>query len=1011
MKKWILFVSSHSLLFLLLFCSLILLALFVVKDLNVEGFPDPSPPLVELVTIYEGKSAEEVERQVTLPIEVALSGMEGLEKINSISLFGLSDIKCKFAYGTEYKSAKQEVLNRLAGAELPTGIQPSIIPAMTGEIMRYTLKGPADLMQLRTLQDWTVSRYLKTASGVEDVGSWGGYQKAYQVFVNPESLVKYGISLSQVAEALTKSNINVSGRPLRVGEQYYMVRGLGLIKTPEDIERVCVAVKSGKPVLIKNIAEVSIGNIPRNGIVGQNKEDDVVMGIVLLRRNAKSIPSIQAVHSKVTELNERILPKGIKVVPFYEKWNLIVTVIKKVVETASLGIILVAIVLFLFLGNWRAALLNALIIPISLLVTLALMAVRGESASFLSIGAIDFGIIADIPLIFTEVYFRLTRVHGPGLRSSVLAAEEIGRPMMFSVLIILLAFIPIFMMKGAEGQIFSPMAHTYLYAILITLVLTFTYLVAAKSVLLKGIEDREFGFLKTTGTYYLKLVAVFLKYRRLVLATTCLIVLGGLLIGSRIISTEFLPKMDEGNIYLRLVFPHSISLSRNHENGRRLRQFLVQLPEIKGVEYQVGRPEDGTDPSGPFSIECFVDLRSYDEWKSGMTKEKLEDQIREKLKVLFPNADINVSQYQQDQLEEVMSGVKGENSVKIFGDDLNQLDGLAQQVAEGLRKTNGIEDVGIFTELGQPNLIIEADRDNIAALGLTVQDVLDTVSAALGGKEVGRIVEGEKMFSLQLNFPKEFRREPERVKGLPVVLPGGGMVPLSRVANIHFDTGASFIYREEFRRFIPIKFSVPSNDLGGTVKRAQEEVAKIKLPSGYFMVWSGMFNEMQASFRRFMVSIPISLFLILTVLFLLYHSVRNVLITMAAPVFAGFAGFMSLLVTNQALSVSSLVGFISLVGVAVLNNSILVSYYIQRVKEGSEKTQAIIETVEARYRPVLMGGFVASLGLLPAALSQGIGSQVQKPVAIVLVGGMLVGMVIDLLITPLLLRYVEVRDE
>jgi cobalt-zinc-cadmium resistance protein CzcA len=1009
MKKWILFVSEHSVLVLLLFCSLVLLALFVVKDLNVEAFPDPSPPMVELVTVDEGKSAEEVERQVTLPIEVALSGMEGLEKINSISLFGLSDIKCKFKYVIDYKGAKQEVLNRLPNVNLPDGIQPSIIPAMTGEVMRYNLTG-SDIVNLRTIQDWTVSRYLKTTPGVEDVGSWGGYQKAYQVFVDPESLVKYGLPLSQVADALAKSNVNVSGRPLRVGEQFYMVRGLGLIKDLTDIEKVCVAIKNGKPILIKNIAQVEIGNIPRTGITGKNREDEIIMGVVLLRRNAKGIPSIQAIHEKIKELNDRILPKGIKVVPFYDKWDLIVTVIKKVIETASIGILLVAIVMFIFLGNWRAAVFNALIIPISLLVTLALMALRGESASFLSIGAIDFGIIADIPLIFTEVYFRLTRNHRPGLRTTIMAAEEIGKPMIFSVVIILLAFIPIFMMKGAEAQIFSPMARTYLYAILITLILTFTYLVAIESVLLKKDVDREFAFLKKIGTLYLKVVEFFLLHRRMVLVGTFTVVVAGLLIGSRIISTQFLPKMDEGNIYLRLIFPHSISLSKTHENGRKLRDLLLRLPEVKTVEFQMGRPEDGTDPSGPFSIEAFVDLYPYSQWQSGLTKEKLEDQIRVKLKNFFSNADINVSQYQQDQLEEVMSGVKGENSVKIFGDDLTQLDRLSQSVAQGLQKTGGIEDVGIFTELGQPNLLIEADRDNIAALGLSVQEVMNTISTALGGKEVSRIIEGEKTFPLYLNFPREYRRDPEKIKEVPIVLPGGGLVPLSRVANIHFDTGASFIYRENFRRFIPVKFSVPSKDLGGAVKRAQKEISKIKLPEGYFMVWSGMFNEMQESFGRFMVSIPISLFLILTVLFLLYRSVRNVMITMAAPVFACFAGFMSLLVTRQSLSVSSLVGFISLIGVAVLNNSILVSYYIQRVREGSDLHQAILETVGARFRPVLMGGFVASLGLLPAALSYGVGSQVQKPVAIVLVGGMLVGMIIDLLITPLLLRFVEVGE-
>jgi cobalt-zinc-cadmium resistance protein CzcA len=1010
MRKWIIFVTENSLLFLLLIASAFFLSLFFVKNLNVEAFPDPAPPIVEIVTLYEGRSAEEIERQLTVPIEVALAGMEGLERINSISLYGLSDIKCKFSYATVYRAAKQEVINRLANAVLPNGIQPFIIANPIGEVVRYSLEGPENLQELRTLQDWTVARYLKTADGVEDVPSEGGYVKTYNVVVQPENLIKYGITLSQVTDSLSKSNLNVGGRYIKSGDQYYMVRGLGLIKGIGDIENALVMVKNGKPILVKNIARVDIGTFPRTGIVALNDQDDIVMGTVVLRKGAESIPSIKSIHQKIKELNERILPPGIKVVPYYDRWSLIVTVVKKVIETATTGIALVTIALFIFLGNIRAALITALCIPISLSITLAVMALRGESANLLSISAIDFGIIVDIPLIFMEDFFRLSRKFGTGAKAIVKAGEEVARPIIFSVLIILFAFIPIFLMKGAEAQIFSPMAKTYLYAILFTLVLTFTYLVASKKLFLKKFEDRELRLVGFLRNQYVKRMKLLLgRSKKVVVVTFSVIAFGGIT-GFHFLSSQFLPKMDEGNIYIRMVFPYSISLEKTYENAKKAKKLLLSYPEVGTVDFKIGRPEDGTDPNGPFNSEYTVLLKSYDQWKGGLTKERLEDSIREKLKNLFPNADINVSQYIQDNLEEVMSGVKGENSVKIFGDDLLKLDQLAKNVKEMLEKVPGIEDEGILRELGQPNLLIEVNKVNASALGLTTQDVLDTVSGSLGGKEVSKVMEGEKSFSLIVSFPANYKSEPEKIADIPIILPNGGVVPLSRLAQVHYDTGASFIYREGFRRYIPIKFTVTSKDLGGTVRKAQDETLKIELPKGYFMEWSGMFNEMKESFKRFYVSIPIAVFLILTTLYILYRSVRNVFINMAAALLACFAGLMALLITGESLNVSSIVGFISIIGVSILNASILITHYLRLLARGIEKEAAVIETMNDKFRPVLMGGLVASLGLLPAALTHGIGSQVQKPLAIVVVGGMLLGTILILALMPLLLQYVHARE-
>ena len=1014
MRKLTVFVTTHSGILLILVLTTFCLSLFVVKSLNVEAFPDPSPPMVEIVSIYEGKSAEEVERRITMPIEVGLAGMRGLERINSASLYGLSDIKCKFSYDMPYREARQEVINRLTDTTLPDGVQPNLIPSPMGEVMQYVLYGSNNLMELRTLQDWTVRRYLKTAYGVEDVASYGGFIKAYVVKVIPQDLIKYGLTLSQVVEALSKSNVSVGGRTIELGDQYYMVRGLGLIKSLGDISETVVAYKNGKAVFIDNIAEVSVGNTPRTGIVIHDRHDDVVMGNVILRRGEKSIPSIKSVDEKVSELNNKILPKGIKLVPYYQRSELINTVIIKVVETAASGVLLVGIALFLFLGNLRAAIITALVIPISLGITLAVMAISGDSANLLSIGAIDFGIIADIALVLTENYVRVARKQAgkryAADRSLVQAIGEVGAPIMLLVAIIVIAFIPIFTMKGAEKQIFSPMAKTYSYALFFTLLLTFTYLTASIHKFLEGHEGKDFRFVEKMSRFYSILVSYLLKNSRKVLTIVAVVVASGFALGYLVIGTQFLPKMDEGNIYTRITFPYSISLNKTHENARKARDVFMAFDEVKTVAVRVGRPEDGTDATGPFNSEYFVGLKPYGSWKRRISKEQLEDEIRSKLTALFPNVSINVSQYMQDNLEEMTSGVKGENAVKIIGEDLNELDKIAREVKAKLETVADVKDVGIYREIGQPNLVIEVDRENAAAVGLTVQEILDMVSAALGGKVVSKIIEGEKSFGLQVSFPYQYRQEPERIGSIPIVLQSGGVVPLSRVAKIQYTTGASFVYRENYKRFIPVKFNVGSKNLGGTVENAQREVSKIKLPEGYYMEWSGLFNEMKEAFRRFYVSIPIAIFLIVILLYMFYGNLRNTLLTVVAPVCTVFGGLVSLLLTGQSLSISAVVGFVSVIGISAFDTCIVINHYIEVYREIKNKEQATLETIREKFRSILMVGLVASLGLLPAALSHGVGSQVQKPLAIVVVGGMLIGTGILLVVVPLLFRFVEINE-
>lgn len=1020
MRKLTVFVTTHSAILLVLAITIFFISLFIVKDLNVEAFPDPSAPSIEIVAIYEGKSAEEVERRITIPLEVGLAGMRSMVRLNSISIYGLSDVKCRFSFDVSYREAKQEVINRLSGISLPDGVQANIIAGDMGEVMQYVVSGSNNLMELRTLQDWTIGRYIKTAQGVEDVASYGGFIKAYVVKVIPEDLIKYGITLSQVIDALSRSNVNVGGRTIELGDQYYMVRGIGLIKSLEDIENNVVIYKNGKAVLIKNIAQVSYGNIPRTGIIIFNKNDDVVMGNVILRRGEKSIPSIKAINGKIKELNEKVLPKGIRVTPYYERWNLISTVIKKVIESASLGIALVAITLFVFLGNIRAAIMTALVIPISLAITLAVMAFTGDSANLLSIGAIDFGIIADIALVLTENYIRVERKYGSisgtqakaiQERSLVRATKEVGASIILLVCIILVAFIPIFTMKGAEKQIFSPMAKTYSYALIFTLLLTFTYLIASIHTFLEGHEGRGFRFVEIMSEYYTKIVMFLLQRSRTVLLAVSGIVLGGFIIGFMVIGTQFLPKMDEGNIYIRITFPYSISLNKTHENAKKVRDILMEFSEAKSVAVRVGRPEDGTEATGPFNSEYYMNLHPYTKWERSITKEQLEEEVRGKLTKILPNATISLSQYMQDNLDEESSGIKGgENAIKIFGDDLYELDRVARDVKENIEKVPGIRDAGIYRELGQPNLLIEVDRKNAAAVGLSVQEILDMVSAALGGKVVTQVIEGDKNFALHVSFPFEYRSDPGKIAHIPIVLQGGGVVPLSRVAKVRYDTGASSIFRENHRRFIPIKFGVSSKDLGGTVATAQKEVMKVKVPEGYFMEWSGMFNEMKEAFRRFYFSIPMAIFLIIILLYIFHGNMRNVLLTIVAPVCAVFGGLMSLLITGQSLSISAIVGFISIIGISTFKTCILISHYIEVYKEKKNSQIAVIETVREKFRSILMVGLTASLGLLPASIAHGVGSQVQKPLAIVVVGGMLIGTGIILLVMPLLFRFVRTEE-
>jgi heavy metal efflux system protein len=1010
MRSWINFVADNAIVFLLFGLIFTLVFGIFLKNLNVEAFPDPSPPVIEIVTLYPGRSAEEVERQITIPLEIALAGMRELRRINSISLYGLSDIKCTFSYDIPYKEARQEVINRISIVSLPDGVQPRIIPNPIGEVVRYAVMGNRNLMDLRTIQDWIIARYLKTADGVEDVASYGGFIKAYTVEINPENLIKYKVSLSQVLDAISKSNINAGGRPIDFGSQNFFIRGIGLIQTLEDIQNIVVDNRNGFPILVKDLGEVRLDNIPRTGIVGLDNNDEIVMGIVILRRDAKSIPSIRSIREKIKELNTHILPPDVKVVPFYERGKLVDTVIHKVSEIAAMGIILVFLSIFIFLGDLKVAFIAALAVPMSLISALGIMAIRGESANFLSIAAIDFGIIADISLLFIENYLRKTREYGPGRRAMIYSTEEVGKLLILSVVLIGISFIPVFLMEGAEKRIFAPMVKTYLYAISSIIIITFTFSVAALLIFVKA-EKGETLFVRALEKLYEKILNKLVNLKGKFVAPVLISFVIVSIIIFRVIGLEFIPKMDEGNIYMRIIFPYSISLSHAYENAKKVRDLLLKFPEIKTVSFKVGRPEDGTDPTGPFNSEYFIDLKPYSEWKRFKRKEELEEKIRQEVRKIFPHVDISISQYIQDNLDEVMTGVKGENAVKIFGDDIFKLDELANKVAEKIKNVPGIEDVGILREVGQPNLIIEVDREKLLIYGLTVGEVMDTVSAALGGKEVTEVIEKDKRFSLLVIFPEDVRKNPSEIGGIPIILPNGSFVRLNQVAKIYFSTGASFIYRENYKRYVPIKFSVVSGDLAGTVRKAQEIIeSEISLPEGYFLEWSGRFKNLQEALRRITFSGILSLGGLFLFLYIVYRSVKNAFIAMSGLLFALFAGALSLLVVRYPLSLSAIVGFVSILGISILNISFIIAAYRENIINGMPTYEAAKKAAKEKFRAVLLSSFTASLGFLPAALSHGVGTQIQKPLAVVVLGGMLITGFLILLLIPPLLKYVNVEE-
>jgi cobalt-zinc-cadmium resistance protein CzcA len=1036
--------SLHNRLIVLLgTLALIAAGIHSANNLNVEAYPDPTPPLVEVITQNPGASPEEMERLIGIPLETALNGMPGLEDMRSTSVAGLNDIKCQFAYGTDYKSARQEVINRIgAVSNLPPGVTPGLSPwSPTGEIVRYVLEGPGyTTNQLKAVQDWVLTRALKTVPGVIDVTGYGGTVKQYQVLVSPRLLKQYNVTLQQVEDALSRSNANVGGDVLMLGSQAHNVRAVGLLgrsKDPldpanvdrafaieaeklDDINKVIVATSGGVPIFVRQVAQAVIGHRPRLGIVGRGPENDVIEGIVLMRKYEKSLPTAKAVAAKIKEIeDEKLLPKGMKIKVFNQRTDLVHVTTYNVLHNLVVGMALVIAVLFVFLGDLASAGIVALMIPLALLFSVMVLYVQGKSANLLSIGAVDFGIIVDSSVIIVEnIYRHITARNADRTRPLIdriaEASHEIERALFFSAAIIVCAFLPLFAMSGPEGALFGPMANTYAFAIFGALCLALTLAPVLCSFLFQNKKEEVDTFVdRIMKRGYLRQLNRILNHRYLTLA-----LMGGLLVFTVTLipglGGEFMPELEEGNLWIRALMPRTVSLEEAARMAPRLREVIATVPEVRGVMSHVGRPDDGTDVTSFFNIEFNVPLRPMEEWRRGMTREKIQDELMAKFRE-FPGLDFNFSQLIRDNVEEALSGVKGANSVKLFGNDLPTLEETGQRIVKILRTVPGIENVGLFHIVGQPNLEIAIDRDACARYGVNVADVEAVVQVAIGGRAFSQMVEGEKLYDIVLRLPLDLRNDPTVIGRIPIDVPSpdggqGTRIPLSQLADINpHKPGASYIYRENNRRYIPIKFAVRGRDLASTLAEAIRKVEDPKTgarqPQGYKIEWSGEFAQMKEANGRLMWMVPLSITLIMVLLYTAFNSFKDALLVMANVVAATMGGVWALRLTGTHFSISAAVGFISIFGVAVQDGVLLISYFNQMRAVGIPVREAVMRGAELRVRPVVMTSLTAALGLFPAALATSIGSQAQKPLAIVVVGGMIVTLVLTRYLMPVLYSF------
>ncbi len=998
--------------------------LVAYQNLDIEAYPNPVPPMVEVIAQPSGWSAEEVERYVTIPLEVGLSGMPGIDHIRSQSLFGLTDIKCYFSWDTAYPLARQEVINRIGATELPQGLQAQISPTNAiGEIFRYRVEGKGyDSRDLKTAQDWILERQFRQVPGVIDVVGFGGETKQYHVDVDPYRLKGENVTLAQVLSAIGNANLNVGGQRVSFGEQSYDVRGIGLLRGVHDIENVVVTQHNGVPVRVRDVADVNPGAAPRLGIVGKDDDDEIVQGIVLMRYGGETLPTLQGAHAKLDEIHHsHLLPPGMTATPYYDRGHLVSLTTHTVLENLLIGMALVAVILVLFLGNIRAALITALNIPLALLIAFAGMVLSGTPANLISLGAVDFGIVVDSTVIMTENVFKHLGSHGQGTLTERIraAAQEVGSPMAFSTAIIAVAFLPLFAMNGVAGVIFSPMAKTYAFAVGGAIVLALSLTPSLLSLVIRtDVEERESLAMRTLRKVYRRPFAYCLRRP----GVMTLVALGAIALGPALyplLGGEFMPKLEEGNLYVRATMPSSISLEQAARHVHDMRSILRgcpldpkqpctasdrRHPEVETVVSQLGRPDDGTDVAGFSNIEIFAPLKPFEQWRAGLTKAGLTAELNRELTARFPGVVFNFSQMISDNVEEALSGVKGENSIKVIGPDLGTNESKAHEIEDALAPVRGVADLGVIPTLGQPSLRITVDRISSARYGLNSGDIDAVVQAAVGGQAATQVYEGEKRFDLVVRWLHPYRSSVASIRAITVPAPDGKYVPLGQLAAITTEEGPSVIYREDGHRYSPVKFSVRGRDLRSTVEDAKRTVSdRVHLPYEVRLEWAGQMNEFKQAMRRMSVILPLTLILIGVLVYAAVRSWLNTLIVFASLLLACTGGILALLVARLDFSVSAAMGFISVFGIAVQGAILIVTYFQRERAGGASIEEAAQLAADHRFRPVLMTTLVATLGLLPAAIANGIGAQAQKPLAVVVIGGSLFLALLTRIVQPPLL--------
>jgi cobalt-zinc-cadmium resistance protein CzcA len=1029
--------SLQNYYFILFATALLLIAgIITFKNMPIEAFPDVTNTEISVITQWPGRSAEEVEKFVTTPIEIALNSVQKKVSLRSTSVFGLSSIKLVFDDGVVDKDARSQVTNLLANADLPEGIQPSVQPPTgpTGELYRYTLRSTfRDQRELKTMQDWVIDRQIRAVPGVADLVSFGGKVKTYEIQANPEKLATLGITPLDLFTAVSKSNVNIGGDIINKNNQAYVVRGIGLLNDINEIKNVVVQNVNGIPVLVKDVADVEISNLPRLGFVSRsdavfdskgnrsvNNEEDVVEGIVIMRKGENPTQVIDAVKAKIDDLNNRVLPHDTKIVPFYNRENLINYASSTVLHNLFEGILLVTLLISLFMFNWRTTLIVSIVIPLALLFAFICLNLMGMSANLLSLGAVDFGIIIDGAVVMVEGLFvvldqkakevgmeRFNKMTKKGLIRK--DGARLAKAIFFSKLIIITGLLPIFAFQKVEGKMFSPLAYTLGFALLGALITTLTLVpVLIRLLLNKNVRERHNPVVHFITERLMRGFDYTYQHKKMTLTVAAVVIAVGLF-SFKFLGSEFIPELNEGAIWLRVQLPYSASLDKSIEVSKQVRAELMKFPQVQNIICQTGRPDDGTDVTGFYNNEFNVQLFPQDDWKPKITKDELIDQMTKKLAII-PGCDLNFSQPISDNIEEAVSGVKGSICVKIFGDSLNYMEQKANEVYNVMKPVRGLTDLGVIKNIGQPELDIELNQQKMAFYGVNTADANAVIEMAIGGKAATQLYEGIQKYDIRIRFPEEFRNTADKIGNLMIPTSNGSKVPIREIAEITTKTGPCLIFRDANRRYAVVKFSVRDRDMGSAVAEAQAKVAKaVKLKNGYDMIWQGDFENQQRAEKRLAQVVPLSLILIFILLFAMFNNMKDAGLVFLNVPFAIVGGIAMLFATGTNFSISAGIGFIALFGICILSGVLLISAFkdnIEKYKGEKNLLQiSIRKGVQTMIRPVMMTTLMAAIGLLPAAISHGIGSESAQPLARVVIGGIICAMFFSLLVFPLIFAW------